>query len=139
MLLSILNNHLCLVISVQAPLHGHGGGEAPQVRPALAAGRQRHGQLHGVGREVDRGEDLLQDVRCQLQSCVVGPDGIWIITTLFILKRKYILCSKHKGIIDSRLLCSYVCSQGPCRVCSDSHCILQSHRTISNTDENLVC
>ena len=78
----------CLVVALEPPLHCHSGGEGPQIRPGLAAGRQGLGQLHGVGREVGGGEDLLEDVRSQLQACVVSPDGVRVVTALIILKRQ---------------------------------------------------
>ena len=71
--------------------------------PGLAAGRQGHGELHGVVGEVVGGEDLLEDVRSQLQPRVVGRQGIGAVTALLVLveiqtlSKKFFFFNKNKN------------------------------------------
>ena len=82
---SLLTNQKTLLVNKKTQLTNQRAGHAP----GLAAGRQGHGELHGVVGEVGGGEDLLEDVRSQLQPRVVGRQGIGAVTALLVLLEIY--------------------------------------------------
>ena len=82
-----------VVVPVEPPLHRHGRGEGPEVRPTLAALLEAGAEAGGRGGELRVGEHLLQDVRGVPQPSVgrldrVGADGVLLILNNVIIYQK---------------------------------------------------
>ena len=82
-----------VVVPVEPPLHRHGRGEGPEVRPALAALLEAGAEAGGRGGELRGGEHLLQDVRGVPQPSVgrldgVRADGVLLILNIIIIYQK---------------------------------------------------
>ena len=92
-----------VVVPVEAPLHRHGRGEGPEVRPALATLLEAGAEAGGRGGELSVGEHLLQDVRGVAQPGVgridgVGADGVLLILNNLFFTKNVILWTRNSKL-----------------------------------------